>query len=247
MCDEVTIASQLLEITKKLTENNVNFSINMNFNFKDNDFNFSASSSRVVQDSPAIQKKRKRKSPSQMARNLKRLVEHKEKMMKKLEITTSSDSSNVTLSGKDDSSEPVVSCDLCDHRTKTEHGLKQHKRKKHEVSQIDGNDSVSEENLKEETSREHCEDSIKNKNEDISDTVNVVNEIDGSKAKKNETTTFVRDELWCWKCEEEQGPTLDRWLYQFSNKPAMKAHMHQITIFEDIDISKHGGFKYYAY
>ena len=38
MFDEVTITSQLLEITKKL--NNVNFSINMKFNFKDNDFNF---------------------------------------------------------------------------------------------------------------------------------------------------------------------------------------------------------------
>ena len=80
----------------------------MNVNFKDNDFNFSVTSSRVVPDSPAIQKKRKRNSPSQKARNLKRFVEQKEKVLKKLEITTSSDFSNGTLSGKDDTTEHLI-------------------------------------------------------------------------------------------------------------------------------------------
>ena len=73
MCDEGTIACQLWEITKKLTDKNVGFSINMSFK----DFNFSASCSQKVQDSPAFPEKRKRKSPSQKAKNLKRLVEQK--------------------------------------------------------------------------------------------------------------------------------------------------------------------------
>ena len=41
------------------------------------------------------------------------------------------------------------------------------------------------------------------------------------------------------KCEE-----------QLPNRPAMKGHMHNehhMTIFEDIDIDKHGGFKWYRY
>ena len=133
--------------------------------------------------------------------------------------------------------EAVVSCDLWDHRTKTEHGKKQHKRKKHEVSQIYGNDSISDDNLEEETFREHCEDNIKKKHENIINAVIEVNETDGNKAKKDETPTFVGDELWCWKCEEEQGPTLDRRFYHFSNKRARQAaHIHnenQITIFEE--------------
>ena len=41
----------------------------------------------------------------------------------------------------------------------------------------------------------------------------------------------------CHKCEEEVGE------FQLPNKPAMKAH--NITISEDIDIDKHGGFKNY--
>ena len=60
--------------------------------------------------------------------------------------------------------------------------------------------------------------------------------------------TFGRDELWCRKCEEEEGPACDEWDYLLPNRPAMKAHMHnehKITIFEDINIDSHGGFRYY--
>ena len=93
-------------------------------------------------------------------------MEHKEKMQKKLEFTTSSAPSNLTLSGNDDGSAPVVSCDLCDNRTKTEHGIKKHKRKKYEVYQIYGNDSISEGNW---------QDTVKNKNLFINNTVIVTN------------------------------------------------------------------------
>ena len=103
-------------------------------------------------------------------------------MQKKLEFTTSSDSSNLTLSGNDNCSAPVVSCDMCDNRTKTENGMK---RKKYEASQIDGNYSISEENGQEETFREQGEDTVKNNNLDIDNTVIVTNEIDGSKVTTN--------------------------------------------------------------
>ena len=64
-------------------------------------------------------------------------------MQKKLESTTSSeDSSSVTLSSKDGSAEATVSCDQCEHRTKTEGGMKQHKRRKHDVAQLDGSNSI---------------------------------------------------------------------------------------------------------
>ena len=128
--------------------------------------------------------------------------------------------------------------------------MKQHKRKKHEISQINGNDSISEDNLQEGIVIEKCGDNVKKKNYNFNNTVIVENLNNDKKVNKIETTIFDRDELWCWNCEEEEGSTLDRWLYQYSNKPAMKAHMHnehQITTFEDIHISKHEGFKYFAY
>ena len=35
-----------------------------------------------------------------------------------------------------------VTCDQCSHRTKTEAGMKLHKRKKHEIAQVDANDTM---------------------------------------------------------------------------------------------------------
>ena len=59
-----------------------------------------------------------------------------------------------------------------------------------------------------------------------------------------------QDELLCWKYKEKNyhiSGNDDSW-YRLPNRPAMKAHMHnehQITIFEDIDIEMHGGFRTY--
>ena len=38
-----------------------------------------------------------------------------------------------------------VSCDFCGHSTKTQNGIKLHKKNKHEILQIDGNNSINEE------------------------------------------------------------------------------------------------------
>ena len=81
ICEEVVITSKLLDITMMLAKNNVSFSVSLNFTKKDKEFQFSASSSKKDQDQPILQNKRK-KSLSQRTRNLKRLLEYKEKKRK---------------------------------------------------------------------------------------------------------------------------------------------------------------------
>ena len=78
MCEEIAITSKLLDITKMLAESNSSFSVSLNFTIKDKEFQFSASNSKKDQDQPVLQNKRK-KSLSQRARNLKCLIEYKEK------------------------------------------------------------------------------------------------------------------------------------------------------------------------
>ena len=115
------------------------------------DFSFTASSSKKDQDLPVLPRKRK-KSPSQKARNLKRLQEHKEKIQKKLKNTTTSESSansyDVNLNSKGDIVEPLLSCDQCKHTTKTENGMTKHKKNKHDIDQLDGNSSICKEKMK---------------------------------------------------------------------------------------------------
>ena len=66
-----------------------------------------------------------------------------------------------------------------------------------------------------------------------------IEQLDESSEFQNIDENTEPDELWCYKCED-----------QLPNRPAMKGPMHNehhITIFEDIDIEKHGGFKWYRY
>ena len=72
MCEEVNLASQLLDITKILTEKKTIFSINLSLHINNKDFTFSASSSTKDQDAPVTLEKRKKKSLSYNARNEKR-------------------------------------------------------------------------------------------------------------------------------------------------------------------------------
>ena len=80
MCEGVKLASQLLDITQILTERHANISLNLIFHINSKDFTFSASRSKKDKDVPASQENvKKKKSPSQKARNLKRLLEYKER------------------------------------------------------------------------------------------------------------------------------------------------------------------------
>ena len=70
----------------------------------------------------------------------------------------------------------------------------------------------------------------------------IIEQLDGSTEdpKKKE-----HNDLWCYKCEEQQQ-NCQGWEYQFSNRPAIKAHMHNehnITIFEVININDYEGFR----
>ena len=67
----------------------------------------------------------------------------------------------------------------------------------------------------------------------------IFEQLDGSTEHPKENNYF-----WFYKCEEQQ-PNCQGWEFQFKNKPAIKAHMHnehKITIFEDININDYGGF-----
>ena len=80
----------------------VSLNISLNFSINKKDFSFNASSSKKDQDHFILPKKRK-KSPSQKARNLKRWLEHREKTKKTENSTTpesSAQSSDVTLASK---------------------------------------------------------------------------------------------------------------------------------------------------
>ena len=64
-----------------------------------------------------------------------------------------------------------------------------------------------------------------------------IEQLDGLSELQKSTKSIEHDELWCHKCPD-----------QLPNRPAMKAHMHNehnITIFEDIDMEMHGGFRNY--
>ena len=66
-----------------------------------------------------------------------------------------------------------------------------------------------------------------------------IEQLDGSSECQKSREKIEPDELWCYNCKD-----------QLPNRPAMKGHMHNehhMTIFEDIDIDKHGGFKWYRY
>ena len=63
-----------------------------------------------------------------------------------------------------------------------------------------------------------------------------IEQVDGSSELHKSPKKVEHDELWCYKCEEQQD-YCQCWEHQLPNKPAMKAHMHTkhtITIFEDI-------------
>ena len=151
MCDELNIASRLLNITEILAEKNVNFSMSLKFTIKEKEFKFDASSSQKDQDRPVLLKKRKKKPPSQKARNLKHLLEYKEKYSEKSEFTTSpvrsKKCSNLNLTSKDDNVKMLMSCDQCKHTTKIENSIKRHKNKKHDLEQLDGKKSICEEQI----------------------------------------------------------------------------------------------------
>ena len=55
---------------------------------------------------------------------------------------SSKESSDVTLTSKDDNVKTLMSCDQCKHTTKTKSCMKRHKKKKHDLEQLDGNISI---------------------------------------------------------------------------------------------------------
>ena len=72
-----------------------------------------------------------------------------------------------------------------------------------------------------------------------------IEQLDGSAEIVKSNKKKEHNDMWCYKCEEQQ-PNCQGWEFQFSNRPAIKAHMHNehgITIFKDINIDDYGGFR----
>ena len=72
-----------------------------------------------------------------------------------------------------------------------------------------------------------------------------IEQLDGSTEMLKSDEKKEHNDLWCYKCEELNS-NCQGWEYQFSNRPAIKAHMHNehsINIFEDININDYGGFR----
>ena len=99
-------------------------------------------------------KARKKISPSTMNRNERRRQEF---LSSKEAPKVLNPSQEVALDSKATHSSKIsVSCDQCGHKTKTENGMKLHKKNKHAIQQIDGNSSLNE---------FHCEDPVCEKKE----------------------------------------------------------------------------------
>ena len=91
---------------------------------------------------------------------------------------------------------------------------------------------------------DECQHTSKSKEEMIDHVrKHVIPQLDGH----NENEKQEHDALWCFKCEE-MTPDCQGWEFQFSNRLAMKAHMHNehnITVMEDIDINQQKSFSFY--
>ena len=140
-----------LAFCQALATSNQRFSLNLTIG-KDN---FSFENKELATSSW----QKKKKSPSQLRREVKRREERKMKAAE--EVTDPSKSPAkviVTVSDKEeditvtltDQAEDVLNfkCDQCDYNSISEKGLRQHVRMKHRISQIDGaDDSENESNL----------------------------------------------------------------------------------------------------
>ena len=104
----------------------------------------------------------------------------------------------------------LVSCDHCDHTTKTENGMQLHKRKKHHISQGDANDTMEDE----------PEDNLKGGSEPVANSTIIKHTEEKSFQVQNHLDLVLNGEI-CADCEVELiGETLwdipdgfyyDRW------------------------------------
>jgi hypothetical protein len=147
-----SLVSQCLAFCQTLASHGraVNFSLKIGSSFV---FSLDTKDNEKVPASKA----KKKVSPSTQRRNQRRQKEFLASKEALSPLKTSlnreiHDGEAVLESKVADSNEvekPSVSCDLCGHRTKTQNGMKLHKKNKHEILQIDGNNSINEEQKEE--------------------------------------------------------------------------------------------------
>ena len=140
------LASQCLAFCQTLASQgrSVSLSLKVGSNFA---FSLDTKDSEKI---PAS-KERKKLSPSTQKRNARTRQKYLASKVASTSIDKKSkhDASVLELqeaaSKEDGNVKAAPSCDICGHETKTENGIKLHKKKKHQINQIDGNSTISEE------------------------------------------------------------------------------------------------------
>ena len=119
---EVDLLSKCLEFSQALRSQGPSFKLSI----KLGNFSFSLDSKETTPKE--VDKKKKKLSPSQIKRNLKRKEEFLKKKSNPLKET-----SEPTTHNRKSEDEACFKCNLCDKTFRTEHGLKIHNGKSHET------------------------------------------------------------------------------------------------------------------
>ena len=212
------LASQCMEFTKHMVGKGMAFKFSLSL---PTGFNFSMdfNQEKMV---PVSTRGTKKQSPSTLKRNNLR----KKAFLAKKAEEKQAEKQLVKSPAKP--SERKFKCNQCDNEVSSKDCLDTHMGEEHNAH-----------NAK--ISCKECDHALKT-TDDIEEHVKEshhIEQLDESSEFQKINENTEPDELWCYKCED-----------QLPNRPAMKGHMHNehhITIFEDIDIEKHGGFKWYRY
>ena len=137
--EESSLASQCMEFCQALSSQGKAFSFSMKIG---DSFSFSLDT--------------KEKAPAPQARKVSPSTQMRNDLRRQKYLASKTKIQNEALEAAADipvSKKCSVTCDICGHKTWTDKGMKLHKRNKHELSQIDGNTSIVEPQLEEETQR----------------------------------------------------------------------------------------------
>ena len=213
-----SLVSKCMEFTKHLANQGRDFKFSLSL---PSGFSFSLD---ISNEKTSTRIPEKKKSPSTLRRNSQRRKAYLEKKAMEKQAEEHIVHSQPTSRNK------YILCDQCGETFQDSDLLNNHIIEIHEAL----------------LTCEECHHISKSKKELIDhERKHVIPQLDGH--NDNSERKQEHDELWCFKCEE-MAPDCQGWEFQFSNRPAIKAHMHnehKITIMEDIDINQHGGFSYY--
>ena len=216
-----SLVSKCMDFTKHLASKGAAFKFSLSL---PTGFKFSMDFSQEIL-TPSRGPEKKKQSPSTLKRNYlrKKLFLEKKEKEKQAE--------NQPVGSPAQSIEEIFKCDLCEAVYESKDTLDKHIDETHTEKLTCKECDYTSTSAKSMIDHHNFEHSIE--------------QLDGSTERLKSDEKKEHNDLWCNKCEE-LNPNCQGWEYQFSNRPAIKAHMHNehsITIFEDININDYGGFR----